>query len=90
MFVVEQVAPKECNRDAQYAREEAFLPDVRPGKGEGSGSSTGWFRSPEVWCVCGAEALRREVVHTDGGGFTDGGGYTRGGGAPGTPKKPLP
>lgn len=33
--------------------------------------------------VC-AEALRREVVHTDVGG------YTRGSATPDTPKKPLP
>ena len=29
VLVVEQVAPEECDRDAQHAREEALLPDVR-------------------------------------------------------------
>ena len=32
VFVVEQVAPAKCYRDAQHAREEALLPDVRTGK----------------------------------------------------------
>ena len=89
VLVVEQVAPEECDRDAQHAREEALLPDVRTvwsrrGGREGSGYLA--LRG----AVC-AEALRRERacgVHTLT--LTVAQVYTGRGASPGTPKEPLP
>ena len=79
VLVVEQVAPEECDRDAQHAREEALLPDVR------TVVQAGWegeVRLPRgaapregVWCA-----------HSD----SHSGAGTRGGASPGTPKEPLP
>ena len=67
VLVVEQVAPEECDRDAQHAREEALLPDVRTVVQAGwEGEVRSSLALPRC-CVRGSVAPREGVwcAHSD-------------------------